>query len=615
MLRFNGFEFEEKSAKLTNITSGESVQLRHKLVALLSYLIRHQSRIVSKQELLDNLWEHGQFREKSLSQSILELRKSLGDSANSPTYIRTMPNLGYQWISPALEAPKNNVFVDERPNRIRHKKTWGLGIAILLPVMLYLGYLQYVDDKNVAMIRNTDQSLSVLVLPFINHSGSSAMNWVQYGLGEMLSYDLAQIKTLNVTSPTQIKPSSLAHQLTVREIIKLLGEHHADLAIRSVFSLDKQQQVIRFELIDANGRVTNKTLKRSDITVSMPDIASELYKDIEPNAPIVHLPKYNYVPSAMHDFARGLQALQHDGYILAQHYFKASKQIDENHHWSAFYIGVSHAQAGHWAVAKNIFAHLLAQVSEQGLLANLHYQQALIAYRQGKFETSDKHLLISEKYLMAAPQNIITAQVIQLREKLALMNHNINEPLSTAQSIVNIEQFLLETPIFYSTDTLSFDNIRQIEHIDKIIRQLTVKGHKPQLFKLLVSYSLSDSLPLIEKNNVIARAVSIARELHQPYELALALIVQGRIALAQQSPESKQFFIQAKNISHHLNAIPLTQEIDFYLAVSSIVDDINIDTAQSISAAKLKSSNIETTHLTPHQQALLKSINQQVLRQ
>ena len=102
MYKFDGFEFDKNSAQLTSTNDGKSIYLRQKLVSLLVYLLTHSSRVVSKQELLDTLWDNGQYRERSLSQSILELRKALGDSASAPHYIRTIPNQGYQWICPEL---------------------------------------------------------------------------------------------------------------------------------------------------------------------------------------------------------------------------------------------------------------------------------------------------------------------------------------------------------------------------------------------------------------------------------------------------------------------------------------------------------------------------------
>lgn len=74
------------------------ISLRHKVASLLDYLIQHRQRVVSKEELLGALWEHGDYRENSLTQSIRELRKNLGDNAQNPVFIRTFPQRGYQWV-------------------------------------------------------------------------------------------------------------------------------------------------------------------------------------------------------------------------------------------------------------------------------------------------------------------------------------------------------------------------------------------------------------------------------------------------------------------------------------------------------------------------------------
>ena len=93
----------EPQGSITDINKSElsadsPIQLRRKVANLLSYLITHRTRIISKDELLSELWLHGDYRENSLTQSIRELRAALGDNAKSPSFIRTYPQRGYQWI-------------------------------------------------------------------------------------------------------------------------------------------------------------------------------------------------------------------------------------------------------------------------------------------------------------------------------------------------------------------------------------------------------------------------------------------------------------------------------------------------------------------------------------
>ncbi len=96
--RFSNFRFDRASGCLHLETESREIPLRHKVASLLDYLIERRQHIVSKEELLGALWEHSDYRENSLTQSVRELRKNLGDNAQNPMFIRTFPQRGYQWI-------------------------------------------------------------------------------------------------------------------------------------------------------------------------------------------------------------------------------------------------------------------------------------------------------------------------------------------------------------------------------------------------------------------------------------------------------------------------------------------------------------------------------------
>ncbi|MBB1488020.1 winged helix-turn-helix domain-containing protein [Oceanospirillum sediminis] len=99
--QFAHFQFDPDAGCLffTESDTEQEIILRHKVANLLNYLLEHRERIVSKEELLDKLWDHGDYRENALTQSIRELRKALGDKAQQPVFIRTFPQRGYQWIA------------------------------------------------------------------------------------------------------------------------------------------------------------------------------------------------------------------------------------------------------------------------------------------------------------------------------------------------------------------------------------------------------------------------------------------------------------------------------------------------------------------------------------
>ncbi|MDX8516407.1 winged helix-turn-helix domain-containing tetratricopeptide repeat protein [Mesorhizobium captivum] len=81
---------------------GEIVPVRPKTLELLAYLTRNPGRVLSKEELLQAVWPGIIVSEDSLTQSIHDARKSIGDEAQA--LIRTVPRRGYLFQAPEVEA-------------------------------------------------------------------------------------------------------------------------------------------------------------------------------------------------------------------------------------------------------------------------------------------------------------------------------------------------------------------------------------------------------------------------------------------------------------------------------------------------------------------------------
>jgi DNA-binding winged helix-turn-helix (wHTH) protein/tetratricopeptide (TPR) repeat protein len=82
---------------------GEAVSLRPKAFQVLAYLLGHRDRVVSKQELLEALWP-GQFiEEATLNSCIMAVRKTLGDSGQTPRFVHTVRGRGFRFVASVEE--------------------------------------------------------------------------------------------------------------------------------------------------------------------------------------------------------------------------------------------------------------------------------------------------------------------------------------------------------------------------------------------------------------------------------------------------------------------------------------------------------------------------------
>jgi DNA-binding winged helix-turn-helix (wHTH) protein len=82
----------------------EVLRLRPKSFAVLRHLVAQAGRVVSSDELLEVVWPETAVSDGVLKVCLHELRQALGDTAQAPQYIETVPRRGYRWIGPLAAA-------------------------------------------------------------------------------------------------------------------------------------------------------------------------------------------------------------------------------------------------------------------------------------------------------------------------------------------------------------------------------------------------------------------------------------------------------------------------------------------------------------------------------
>src|SRR5262245_24045751 len=79
------------------------VSLMPKPFAVLRYLVEHAGQLVTHDELLAAIWPDTYVQPEVLRRYILEIRRTLGDAAEAPRFIRTIPRRGYEFIAPVSD--------------------------------------------------------------------------------------------------------------------------------------------------------------------------------------------------------------------------------------------------------------------------------------------------------------------------------------------------------------------------------------------------------------------------------------------------------------------------------------------------------------------------------
>src|SRR5437667_4327811 len=97
--RFGRFEIDSRTRELRK--DGVRLRLQEQPFALLALMLEHPGELLTRDELRDRLWPDDTFVdfEHGLNAAIKRLRAVLGDNAERPRFVETLPRRGYRFIA------------------------------------------------------------------------------------------------------------------------------------------------------------------------------------------------------------------------------------------------------------------------------------------------------------------------------------------------------------------------------------------------------------------------------------------------------------------------------------------------------------------------------------
>src|SRR5271163_1835276 len=104
-------EFQVDATARTLRREQETVTLNRRAFDVLLYLVQNPGRVLTRDELLKNVWPDTFVDENSLAQSISALRRALEEKPGDNSYIATLPGRGYQFLLPVTVVVPENLSV------------------------------------------------------------------------------------------------------------------------------------------------------------------------------------------------------------------------------------------------------------------------------------------------------------------------------------------------------------------------------------------------------------------------------------------------------------------------------------------------------------------------
>jgi DNA-binding winged helix-turn-helix (wHTH) protein/tetratricopeptide (TPR) repeat protein len=220
--RFGPFELDPTAGRLAR--NGATVKLQDLPYRLLVMLVERPGEIVTREEVRQCLWPENTFVEfdNSLGVAIRKVRDSLGDDAEAPRYVETIPRRGYRFLAPvtvqgAAEAATPAMAGEKEvapaspadlPVGLRRpiRRYWVVAALVLLLVGTVIYEFHSVPGRASTNAEGGSVAprvrirRSVAVMGFRNLPGRAEDNWLSAAFAEMLNTELAAGGDLRLVS-------------------------------------------------------------------------------------------------------------------------------------------------------------------------------------------------------------------------------------------------------------------------------------------------------------------------------------------------------------------------------------------------------------------------------
>ena len=230
MVRFGSFELDQVTGELRK--GGVRIKLQEQPFRVLAELTKRPKELVTREELREKLWPGDTYVDfdQNLNAVIKKVRQALGDSAENPRFIETLPKKGYRFVYPvegagtrgSAPAPQREA-VSKAEGKVkpprdpvsRARRRWiaGIGIAAVVTFTIVIGSRLGLGPTETASSPGGPKSIAVL--PLDNLSGDPDQEYFADGMTDMLITNLGTISALRVISRTSVMQYKERYEATL----------------------------------------------------------------------------------------------------------------------------------------------------------------------------------------------------------------------------------------------------------------------------------------------------------------------------------------------------------------------------------------------------------------
>jgi len=251
VLRFDAFELDLRAGELRK--GGRKLRLQGQPIQLLGILVENAGNLVTRDELRRRLWDADTFVDfdHGLHNAIARIRETLGDSAETPRYIETLPRRGYRFMArvdvvAGVEDTQLTVTPAIQPT-VTTAPTQRRRVIAVVCACCAIALAASVVWQRLSLEGAVASARSIAVLPLKNLSGDGREDYFADAMTEELITELSRIQALRVTSHTSVRE----YRRTTKHLPEIARELGVDDVVEGSVTRDGDQIRVTVQLLDA----------------------------------------------------------------------------------------------------------------------------------------------------------------------------------------------------------------------------------------------------------------------------------------------------------------------------------------------------------------------------
>ncbi|MDJ0656289.1 MAG: tetratricopeptide repeat protein [Xanthomonadales bacterium] len=381
-------KFGDLSVDLTGrrATVGVSnVELEPRLFDLLAFMVGSDNAVVTKDDLLREVWDGRIVTDAAIAQAVAKLRRALKQAGMPEDPIKTVHGKGYRWdlvpeTQPAPAPP------GRRATRPWH---WLAGAVVLV-----LGLIISFRPEELG-----DTTTTLAVAPFAI-AAEADLDWAELGLAALLAESVQARTPVKVIPASRVRSSlntlgiaaDAAPAEKLEALQRLVGADH--LLLADIGRSDTGYRV-SYQLASAGGVIGQGEFSQDRLDQLSYELTEKLARDIDvayqAGIPVRKISADDFVNEA---FARGLQALLSGDAASARAYFESALASDPNLHWARYELGNALNQLGEWEPAGAAFNQVMDSAEAGGdlnLAGAASSGLGILAWRNGDLGLAENY--------------------------------------------------------------------------------------------------------------------------------------------------------------------------------------------------------------------------------